>query len=186
MPLRSCNWTPGRKKCARGPRGLSGGLTGQAKVLFWGGRAGEEESWRGIELQILSSENTNTVYWCIYMEFRKMVTMTLYARQQKRHRCIEQSLGLCGSRWGWDDLREWHWNMYITICEADRQSRFDAWDTLLRAGALGWPWGMGWGGRWEGGAGWGTRVHPQLIHVSVWQNPLQYCKVISLQLKSIN
>ena len=25
-----------------------------------------------------------------------MVTTTLYARQQKRHRCIEQSFGLCG------------------------------------------------------------------------------------------
>ena len=30
------------------------------------------------------------------MEFRKMVTITLYVRQQKRHRCIEQSFGLCG------------------------------------------------------------------------------------------
>ena len=30
------------------------------------------------------------------MEFRKMVMITLYARQQKRHRCIEQSFGLCG------------------------------------------------------------------------------------------
>ena len=40
-----------------------------------------------------------------YMEFRKMVTITLYARQQKRHRCIEQSIGLCGRRQGWDDLR---------------------------------------------------------------------------------
>jgi len=30
------------------------------------------------------------------MEFRKMVTTTLYARQQKRHICIEQSFGLCG------------------------------------------------------------------------------------------
>ena len=30
------------------------------------------------------------------MEFRKMVTITLYARQQKRHRCIEQSFGLYG------------------------------------------------------------------------------------------
>ena len=29
-------------------------------------------------------------------------------------------------------------------------------------------------------------VHPWLIHVSVWQKPLQYCKVISLQLKYIN
>ena len=32
----------------------------------------------------------------IYMEFRKMVMMTLYAKQQKRHRCIEQSFGHCG------------------------------------------------------------------------------------------
>ena len=30
------------------------------------------------------------------MEFRKMVTITLYARQQKRHRCIEQSLASVG------------------------------------------------------------------------------------------
>ena len=28
------------------------------------------------------------------MEFRKMVMITLYARQQKRHRCIEQFFGL--------------------------------------------------------------------------------------------
>jgi len=40
------------------------------------------------------------------MEFRKMVMITLYARQQRRHRCIEQSSGLCGRRRGWEDLRE--------------------------------------------------------------------------------
>ena len=34
----------------------------------------------------------------IYMEFRKIVTITMYSRQQKRHRCIEQSFGLCGRR----------------------------------------------------------------------------------------
>ena len=38
----------------------------------------------------------------------KMVTMTLYVRQQKRHRCIEQSFGLFGRGRGWDDLGEWH------------------------------------------------------------------------------
>ena len=27
-----------------------------------------------------------------------MAMMTLYARQQKRHRCIEQSFGLCGTK----------------------------------------------------------------------------------------
>ena len=57
---------------------------------------------------------------------------------------------------------------------------------VLRAGALGRPRGMGWGGRWEGGSGWGAHVNPWLIHVNVWQNPLQYCKVISLQLIKIN
>ena len=36
------------------------------------------------------------------------------------------------------------------------------------------------GGR--GGSGRGTHVNPWLVHVNVWQNPLQYCKVISLQL----
>ena len=45
---------------------------------------------------------------------------------------------------------------------------------------------MGWRGRQEGGSGWGTHVDPWLIHVSVWQKPLQYYKVISLQLIKIN
>ena len=57
---------------------------------------------------------------------------------------------------------------------------------VLGAGSLGRPRGMGWGGRWEGGSGWGTHVNPWLIHVDVWQEPLQYCKVISLQLIKIN
>ena len=57
---------------------------------------------------------------------------------------------------------------------------------VLRAGALGRPRGMGWGGRWERGSGWGTHVNPCLIHVSVWQKTLQYCKLISLQLIKIN
>ena len=93
-----------------------------------------------------------------------------YARQQRRHRCIEQSFGLCRRGQGWDGLGEWHWNMYIIICEMDRQSRFDAWNRVLRAGALGWPRRMGWGVRWEGGSGWGTHVHLWWIHVNVWQN----------------
>ena len=31
--------------------------------------------------------------------------------------------------------------------------------------------------------GWGTHVHPWLIYLNVWQKPLQYCKIVSLQLK---
>ena len=72
----------------------------------------------------------------MYMEFRKMVTITLYTRQQKRHRCIEQSFGLCGRGRGWDDLGEWHLNMYNIIYETNRQSRFDAGYRVLGAGAL--------------------------------------------------
>ena len=41
------------------------------------------------------------------MELRKMVTTTLYARQQKRHRCKEQSLGLIDlMATGLSELRE--------------------------------------------------------------------------------
>ena len=57
---------------------------------------------------------------------------------------------------------------------------------FLIAVALVRPRGMGWGGRWERGSGWGTHVNPRLIHVNVWQKPLQHCKVISLQLIKIN
>ena len=57
---------------------------------------------------------------------------------------------------------------------------------VLRAGALGRPRGIGWRGRWEGGSGWGTHVNLWLIHLNVWQNPLQYCKVISLQLIKVS
>ena len=57
---------------------------------------------------------------------------------------------------------------------------------VLGPGALGRPRGIWWKGRWERGSGWGTHVNPWLIHFNVWQNPLQYCKVISLQLIKIN
>ena len=66
-----------------------------------------------------------------------MVTITLYVRQRKRHRCMEQSFGLCGRGQGWDDLGEWHRNMYNIICERNLQSRFDAGYWMLGAGALG-------------------------------------------------
>ena len=37
---------------------------------------------------------------------------------------------------------------------------------VLGTGSLGRPRGMGWGGRWEGGSGWGIHVNPWLIHVN--------------------
>ena len=110
------------------------------------------------------------------MEFRKMVTITLYTRQQRRHWCIEQSFGLCGRGRGWDDLGEWHWNMYNIIYEMSRQSRFDAQYWMLGAGALGRPRGMVWGGRREEGSGWGTHVCLWRIHFDIWQNQYNIVK----------
>ena len=111
------------------------------------------------------------------MEFRNMVTITLYTRQQKRHWCIEQSFGLCGRGRGWEDLGEWHWNMSNIIYETSCQSKFDAWYWMLGAGALGRPRGMVWGGRREKGSGWGTCVHLWQIHVDMWQNQYNIVKL---------
>ena len=113
------------------------------------------------------------------MEFRKIVVITLYAKQKKRHRCTEQTFGLCGRRRGWDVSKEQHvyylgWNRSPAQVGCMRQ--------VLGPGALGRPRGIGWRGRWEGGSGWGIHVTPWLIHVNVWQNPLKCCEVISLQL----
>ena len=116
-----------------------------------------------------------------------MVTITLYAKQKKRHRCTEQTFGLCGRR------RGWHPNAERT---ALKQVYYQGWNRspaqvgcmrrVLRAGTLGRPRGMRWRGRREGESGWGTHVNPWMIHVNVWQKPLQYCKVISLQGIKIN
>ena len=59
-------------------------------------------------------------------------------------------------------------------------------ETSAQGWCTGRPRGMGWRGSWEGGSGWGTHVNPWLIHVNVWQKPLQYCKVFSLQLIKID
>ena len=51
-----------------------------------------------------------------------------------------------------------------------------------------WDNPEGWGGE-EGHRGvqdGGTRVHPWLIHINVWQKLPQYCEVFRLQLKLIN
>ena len=47
-----------------------------------------------------------------------------------------------------------------------------------------WDDPEGWDAEGRGRGVWdsGTQVHPWLIHVNIWQKPLQYCKVISLQL----
>ena len=106
------------------------------------------------------------------MEFRKMVTITMYAKQQKRHRCIEQSFGLCG---GGDDLNG------IETRIISYKKRIISLGLMQDTGCLGpvhWDNPEGWyregGGR--GISGLGTRVHPWLIHVDVWQNQYNIVK----------
>ena len=120
---------------------------------------------------------------CIYTEFRKVVTMTLYARQQKRHRCNEQSFVLCGRRQGWYDLREQNWKMYIIIRETDHQFSFDAGCSGLvhRDDPEGWD---GEGG--ERGFRMGNKCRSMADSCQCMAKPLQCCKVISLQFKLIN
>ena len=120
------------------------------------------------------------------MEFKKMVAITLYAKQKKRHRCIEQTFWTlwekvrvgCSERTALKQVYYQWWNRSPAQVGCMRQ--------VFGPGALGRPRGMGWGERQEGGSGWGIHVNPWLIHVNVWQKPLQYCKVISLQLIKIN
>ena len=106
-----------------------------------------------------------------------MVMITLYAKQKKRHMYRTEFWTL------WEKARVGY-SERIALKQA--YSQVWCMRQVLRAGALGRPRGMGWGGRWEGGSGWGTHVNLWLIHVNVWQKPLQYCKVIGLQLIKIN
>ena len=64
--------------------------------------------WMKLEpiIQSEASQKEKYQYHILTDIYGKMVMITLYARQQKRHRCKEQSFGLCGRRPRWDDLRE--------------------------------------------------------------------------------
>ena len=51
------------------------------------------------------------------------------------------------------------------------------------SGLVHWDDPEGWDGEGGGRVVQDGDLNPWLIHVNVWQKPLQYCKVISLQLK---
>ena len=106
---------------------------------------------------------------------------TLYARQEKSHRCIEQTFELFERGWGCDGLWEWHWNMYIIICEMNVQ----VWCMIQNA--WGWCTGMtkrdGMGREVGGGFSMGNTCTPMVDSCQCMAKPIQYCKVISLQLK---
>ena len=71
------------------------------------------------------------------MEFRKMVMMTLYVRQQKRHRSKNRLLDSVGEGEGGMTLENSIETCILSYVKPDHQSRFDAGYRKLGAGALG-------------------------------------------------
>ena len=109
--------------------------------------------------------------------------MTLYARQQERHRCKEQIVDSVGEGEGgmiWENSIERCILSYVKRIASPGSTHETGCSELVH-----WKDLEGWDG--EGG---GREVqdgkHPWLIHVNVWQKPPQYCKVISLQIKHKN
>ena len=66
--------------------------------------------WMKLEPIIQSevSQKDKHQYSILTMEFKKLVTLALYAKQKKRHRYMEQTFVLCERRRVWDVLREQH------------------------------------------------------------------------------
>ena len=101
-----------------------------------------------------------------------------YMRDSKRDTDVKNrlldSLGEGEGGMTWENCIETYILSYVKRIPSPG-SPVDTWDRVLGAGVLGWPRRIGWGGRWVGDSGWGTHVHPWLIHVNVWQKALQYC-----------
>ena len=66
------------------------------------------------------------------MESRKIVLMILLAGHQRRHRHFGHSQG----KREWDDMRELHRNIYITICKIASWGEFDVGHKKPKASAL--------------------------------------------------
>ena len=78
------------------------------------------------------------------MEFRKMVMTTMYATQQKRQRCIEQSFGLVGEGEG-----GMIWENGIKTCIISYKKRITSPGSMQDTGSLGlvhWADPEGWCG----------------------------------------
>ena len=98
-------------------------------------------------------------------------------RDSKRDTCIEWTFRLCGRGRGWDDLGEWHWNIYYQVRnESPVYVRYriqDAWGWCT-----GWPREMDDMG-WKVGGGFRIGNSCTPVADSCWCTikPIQYCKV---------
>ena len=106
----------------------------------------------------------------------KMVTITLYARQQKRHRCIEQSFELCGrGRGGWFGRMALKHEQYHLRNKSPVQVRCRIQE------ARGWCTRMTQRDDMEREVGWGFRMGntctPMADACWCMAKPIQYCKI---------
>ena len=117
------------------------------------------------------------------MSFSLLVLMIVHAGQQRRHM---QQTGFWTQRRGWDDLREQHWNMYITVYKIDSQWELDVWHRVPKVGALWTTWRDRVQREEGGGSGCGGHMYTCGRFVLMYgKKKLQYCKVIILQFKQI-
>ena len=94
------------------------------------------------------------------MEFRKMVMITLYAKQKKRHRCTEQTFGLL------EKARVGYFERTACILSIVKQitspgGMHETSSSVLKTQRDRVEREVG------GGSGWGIPVTPWLTHVSV-------------------
>ena len=118
----------------------------------------------------------------IYMKFRKMVTITLYESQQKRqmYRIVFWTL--------WERERVgWFGRMALKHVQYQIRNESPVQDQCRIQDAWGWCTGMtqrdGMGREVRGGFRMGNICTPVADSCWCMAKPLQYCKVISLQLK---
>ena len=108
--------------------------------------------------------------------------ITLYARQHKRHRCIEQSYGSVGEGEG-----GMIWENGIDTCILSYVKRITSPGLMHDTGCLGLVRSddpEGWYGEGGGRAfRMGNTCTPVVDSCQCIAKPIQYCKVISLQLK---
>ena len=119
------------------------------------------------------------------MEFKRMIMITLYAGQKKRHRSQNRLL---------DSVEEGEggmiWENSIETCILSNVKQIASQGWMHETSAQGWCTGKtqrdGMGREVGGGIRMGDTCKSMADSCQVWQKPLQYWKVISLQLIKIN
>ena len=103
--------------------------------------------WRGKQIPSINAYIWNLEKWSWWTY--------LQGRNRRRHR--KQTCAHSGEKRGWDELREWHWNIYITICKIASGKLL--YNKGSSTGCSVTTYRVGWGGWWEGGSRGKGRMH---------------------------